>query len=443
MVITRTGKGVDLESGSLERRSASESTSSATSGPRSPFRSATSGTQESESMSITPVIATKEALLEIFSKLMDKTSSSPDEAAKWREVLELGLQELTGNEYAAVQGVRTGAKPKRKQQDLQDSSTDDDDQEQRVSAQELEYIVNAIPKFTNGQEMDVKKWIAKFTRRTKDLIQEQAQDVFDRCFSPQSKGWKWKEAMEDEADNRSLQEWLDAMEEKFKKTRENIRQRAKNYIQGEHESAEDYMQEKLALVSKLHPGDFDAQLEMILEGVHPKYKRELAAVSWHLDEYKSRPEKAKKVFVRMLDGITRKNSPVKKRQDSSGEENALLVQQGNSKQWNPRQREQVQETSAITMLRMMIEQHQALMSQILEKMRNTTTIVKEAMTRKITETTEETTKTRRRSRCFKCKELGHFAASCSRRSGKSTTAVLVTENERPETSGATSPEDKE
>ena len=142
-------------------------------------------------------------------------------------------------------------------------------------------------------------------------------DVFERCLTLGSQAERWRDLLEDtgECDEWTLEDWLQALVEKFAKTRAQIIREAESRTQGDDESAADYMQEKISLMSQAYPGDFEVHLQLLKEGVHSKYKSEVDAVAWMFEEHKDDPGRAKKLFVKILDGIKLKTDKCERKDE--------------------------------------------------------------------------------------------------------------------------------
>ena len=166
-------------------------------------------------------------------------------------------------------------------------------------------------------------------------------------------------------------------------------------MQGDNEKAEDYMQAKLALVSKIHPGDFEIQLDLLKEGVHPRYRAELEAVAWQIDNVKDTPETAKKLFVQILDGIKKKTDKWHGKGSKRASPEEVFVTQ-------------TQDDSLKT-LDQRVKKQEALLEEILGKMK---TAEQQPMRRPRTSSQERPRTPLSMIECWNCGEKGHLSRFC-------------------------------
>ena len=88
---------------------------------------------------------------------------------------------------------------------------------EKVSSSDLKFIIQSIPRFSDGKETDVRKWADKVRKKTSRIDPGQAIAVFERCIAVDSPAWKWKDIQEEDnvTENWTLENWLEASTEKF------------------------------------------------------------------------------------------------------------------------------------------------------------------------------------------------------------------------------------
>lgn len=183
----------------------------------------------------------------------------------------------------------------------------------KLDAAAMRYVQDSMTKFTDGQEMDAERWATRLTKKTKALTEADKLEVFERALALDSQAAMWFETLDEDEKTKdwTLTQWLAEFKKRFAKTDAQKIRDASLLKQGEDESAAMYMESKLAALAKVYP-DFAVQLEMLREGIWWKYKQEFNVHAIQVESLASKPEEAKKAFVRILDAIMAKHKSWKK-----------------------------------------------------------------------------------------------------------------------------------